>query len=91
MSNIKQLQEKWAPVLNHESVENISDSYKRGVIAQLLENQERASVEEAAMLTEAPTNACLSISNYTVKLRTAHYISYSLFDSVFLHGYLWQI
>ena len=57
MSNIKQLQEKWAPVLNHESVESISDSYKRGVIAQLLENQERASVEEAAMLTEAPTNS----------------------------------
>ncbi len=37
------------------------------------------------------SHACLSISNYTVKLRTAHYISYSLFDSVFLHGYLWQI
>jgi hypothetical protein len=24
---------------------------------------------------------------YTVKLRTAHYISYSLFDGPFLHGY----
>ena len=57
MSTVKQLQEKWAPVLNHDSVESISDSYKRGVIAQLLENQERASVEEAQILTEAPTNS----------------------------------
>ena len=57
MSNIKQLQEKWAPVLNHDSVEEITDSHKRGVIAQLLENQERASAEEAQMLTEAPTNS----------------------------------
>ena len=26
---------------------------------------------------------------YTVKLRTAHYISYDLFDGTLLHGYLW--
>ena len=32
------------------------------------------------------SHACLSISVYTVKLRMAHYISYSLLDSALLHG-----
>ena len=32
------------------------------------------------------SHACLSISNYTAKLRMAHYISYSLFDSPLLLG-----
>ena len=32
------------------------------------------------------SHACLSISTYTVKLRMAHYISYSLFDSILLLG-----
>ena len=40
--SLQQLQEKWAPVLNHESVPEIKDSYKKGVVAQLLENQENA-------------------------------------------------
>ena len=39
---LQQLQEKWAPVLNHDSVPEISDTYKKGVVAQLLENQELA-------------------------------------------------
>ena len=46
------LQEKWAPVLEHESCEKIQDSYKKGVVAQLLENQERAIAEEGKILTE---------------------------------------
>ena len=29
------------------------------------------------------SHACLSINNYTVKLRMAHYISYSLLDSTY--------
>ena len=41
MSNIKQLQEKWAPVLNHDALPEIEDTYKKGVVAQLLENQAR--------------------------------------------------
>ena len=49
---LKNLQEKWAPVLNHDSLPEIEDSHKRGVVAQLLENQERALVEEGAILTE---------------------------------------
>ena len=44
--SIKQLQEKWAPVLNHEALPEIDDSHKRGVVAQLLENQEKAQIEE---------------------------------------------
>ena len=57
MADLKQLQEKWAPVLEHESLPKIEDSHKRGVVAQLLENQEFAAREESQMLTEAPTNA----------------------------------
>ena len=33
-------------------------------------------------LSQRLSHACLSINLYTVKLRMAHYISYSLFDSV---------
>jgi hypothetical protein len=57
MADLKQLQEKWAPVLNHEALPEITDSHKKAVVAQLLENQEFAAREEAQMLTEAPTMA----------------------------------
>ena len=50
--SIKNLQEKWAPVLNHDALPEITDSHKRGVVAQLLENQERAQVEESQILNE---------------------------------------
>ncbi|AOV60942.1 major capsid protein [Synechococcus phage S-CAM22] len=50
--SLQQLQEKWAPVLNHEALPEIEDSHKRGVVAQLLENQEKAQVEESRMLSE---------------------------------------
>ncbi len=52
MANIKQLQEKWAPVLDHDALPNIEDAHKRGVVAQLLENQEKAQAEEGQILTE---------------------------------------
>jgi len=57
------LQEKWAPILGHQDLPEIKDPYRRAVTAQLLENQERFMVEQAAMgqsqgfLTEAPTNS----------------------------------
>ena len=57
MADLKQLQEKWAPVLEHDSLPKIEDSHKRGVVAQLLENQEFAAQEEQQMLTEAPTHS----------------------------------
>ena len=38
--------EKWAPVLNHESLPEIKDHYKRTLTAVLLENQEKAIREQ---------------------------------------------
>ena len=34
------LQEKWAPILGHQDLPEIKDSYRKQVTAQLLENQE---------------------------------------------------
>jgi len=42
------LLEKWAPVLNAESVPAIADAHKRAIVAQVLENQEKAQRSEAA-------------------------------------------
>ena len=54
----KMLMEKWAPVLNHESLPAISDYYRKEVTAVLLENQEREMQKGAEMLFEAsPTNS----------------------------------
>ena len=50
--SLQSLQEKWAPVLNHEALPGIEDTYKKGVVAQLLENQEKAQVEEGQILNE---------------------------------------
>lgn len=57
-----QLIEKWSPVLNEESAGAITDHHKKAVTAAILENQERAMMEERGamqgFLTEdAPTNA----------------------------------
>ncbi len=49
------LQEKWAPLLNCEGLDQISDPHRRAVTAQLLENQERFLREERGILAEAPT------------------------------------
>ena len=57
MFNAEQLQEKWAPLLDYEGAEKISDSHRRMVTAVLLENQEKFMTEERAFLSEAPTNA----------------------------------
>jgi hypothetical protein len=59
MFHSEQLQEKWAPLLNHEGCESISDSHKRAVTAVLLENQEKFLREQNAfadggLLTETP-------------------------------------
>jgi len=64
MFQSEQLQEKWAPLLDHEGGDKIEDAHKRSVTAVLLENQERFLREQSAfetgtsMLTEAaPTNS----------------------------------
>jgi Major capsid protein Gp23 len=46
------IQNKWAPVLDHEALGKIDDPYRRAVTAVVLENQERALREESAMLFE---------------------------------------
>ena len=60
MPNLEHLQEKWAPILDHEGMEGIKDNHRRMVTAQLLENQEQALREEREFLSETPTN---SVSN----------------------------
>lgn len=49
------LVEKWNPLLSHEALPEIQDSYKKKVTAVLLENQERALREQ--YLVETPANA----------------------------------
>ena len=63
MFQSEQLQEKWAPLLNHEGSEEIKDSHRRAVTAVLLENQEKFLREQQAFsnsgsfLAEDPTNS----------------------------------
>jgi hypothetical protein len=49
----EQLEQKWAPVLDHAGANPIKDSYRRAVTALVLENQEKAMAEEGRMLNEA--------------------------------------
>jgi hypothetical protein len=54
----EQIQNKWAPVINHDALPEIKDPYKRAVTATLLENQEKALMEEKQALWETtPANA----------------------------------
>ena len=65
MFQSEQLQEKWAPVLNHSELPEITDKYKKAVTSILLENQESFLREERGMLNEAaPTNS-LGGAGYT--------------------------
>ena len=62
MFQSEQLQEKWAPLLNYEGLDKISDPHRRAVTAVLLENQERFMQEQVAfehggMIAEQPTNS----------------------------------
>ena len=45
----EQIQQKWAPVLDHEALPQIKDYYKRAITAMLLENQEQAIKEQQGM------------------------------------------
>jgi hypothetical protein len=58
MYNTEYLQEKWAPILDYQGMDQITDSHRRSVTAILLENQERELREERSFLSEAsPTNS----------------------------------
>ena len=56
MQNNEYLQEKWAPILDYQGLDEIKDSHRRSVTATLLENQERELREQSEFLHEAPTN-----------------------------------
>jgi hypothetical protein len=54
--NQQLLQEKWAPVLDSEDANKIQDSHRRYVTAVVLENQEKAFLEEREAITETAAN-----------------------------------
>ena len=62
----EQVEKKWEPVLNHDNLPKIEDSYKRAVTAVVLENQEKALREERSALFEAPhaNQTGASVDNY---------------------------
>jgi len=71
MNSYDTLIEKWAPVLNESSAGEIKDHHRKAVTAAILENQERALMEErsqmAGFLSEAaPTNSVTTggVSNW---------------------------
>ena len=71
MQSYDSLMEKWAPVLNEESAGAIQDNHRRAVTAAILENQEKAIMEQNAashgFMTEnaaAPANATGSVNNF---------------------------
>ena len=58
----EEIQNKWAPILDHDALGEIKDAHRRSVTAIMLENTEKALRESAAhggyqTLTEAPNNA----------------------------------
>ena len=63
MFHSEHLQDKWAPLLEHEGLDKIADPHRRAVTAVLLEDQEKflqeqnAFAQSGSLLTEAPTNA----------------------------------
>jgi hypothetical protein len=59
----EEIQNKWAPVLDHDALGVIKDQHRRSVTAVMLENTEKALMESAAhgqyqtMMTEAMTSS----------------------------------
>ena len=78
----EEIQQKWAPVLNHEDLSPIKDTHRRGVVATLLENTERALMEAAS---QAPGSQFLSESPVPVNNGVAGGAgSYATFDPVLI-------
>ena len=58
MTTRQDLVTKWASILEHDSLPEIKDNYRKQVTAQLLENQEREMAKSAEALFEtAPNNS----------------------------------
>lgn len=47
---------KWKDILEHEDLPQIKDAYRRDVTACLLENQEKALIEDGYLHEAAPVN-----------------------------------
>jgi hypothetical protein len=78
----EEIQQKWAPVLNHEDLSPIKDTHRRGVVATLLENTERALMEAAS---QAPGSQFLAESPVPVNNGVAGGAgSYATFDPVLI-------
>lgn len=67
----EQASAKWQPILEHESLPEINDSYRKAVTAVLLENQEKMMREHALQqrgsglfLTEDPLGSGMDQSNF---------------------------
>ena len=60
----EQMQQKWAPVLDHPDLPEIKDKYKKAVTAVLLENQEKQAAQEVGgnMLFEAAPTTSMGAS-----------------------------
>ena len=63
MQNQEYLQEKWAPILDYQGLDEITDSHRRSVTATLLENQERELREQSEFLYEGPANSTATGDN----------------------------
>ena len=57
--SIEQLTEKWKPVLEHADLPKIADSHKRAVVAQMLENTEKALAEGQAWQPQSLLNEAI--------------------------------
>ena len=65
MFQTEHLQEKWNPVLEHNDLPKINDSYRKAVTTVILENQEKALREDSAFLSEAaPTSNTAGAANW---------------------------
>ena len=69
MQSYDVLVEKWSPVLNEESAGSIRDNHRKAVTAAVLENQEKAFMEEAAqnagfLSEDVPANNTTSAQNW---------------------------
>jgi len=81
------LQKKWAPILEHEDLPKIKDSYRKAVTAVLLENQEIAMRETAeaggsfGMMTEAMGNSAATSSSHPSPITYADPVMISMIRS----------
>ena len=64
MFNSQNLQEKWAPVLEHADLPKIDNPYKRAVTSVILENQEKAAKEDRAFLGEIANVTGSAVANW---------------------------